>query len=186
MLLNDPKLAFAQDLIEHWSAIRGGVLVPFKEHIDPAAMRRVLPFIGMLDIARPEAPIVRLAGTGLRQRYGQEITGTDWSKYIMPENKPRMRAILGLLSSLPCGLYYHFEASADGDIMREAETVVLPLREQESGAPTLLIALTRDIASRGIADLGINAARLNALSAEFIDIGAGIPGGNAIDAGRGG
>jgi len=184
MLLHDPKLAFAQDLIGHWTTIRGSALVPLKDRIDPSEMRRVLPFIMIMDVSEPDAPMVRLAGTALRPRYGQEITGTDWSKFTMPENRPRMRAIITMLTSQPCGLYYRFKASADGDIMREAETVALPLLTQEAGPPSMMIGLTRDIALRGIAGPGLDAARLDALVAEFIDIGAGIPGGSPVEAGR--
>ncbi len=176
MLLNDPRLAFAQELIGHWTRVRGDDLVPLKDQIDPGEMRRALPFIMIMDVARPEAPAVRLAGTGLRPRYGQEITGTDWSRFIMPENRPRMRAVIGLLTSKPCGIFYRFKVSGVGNVMREAETVALPLREQEAGAPSLIIGITRDIAMRGDADASsLEPAKLEALAAEFIDIGAAIP-----------
>src|SRR5271166_5506422 len=76
MLLSDPGPAFAQDLIGHWSRIRGSDLVPLKRPIDPSEMRSTLPLITLADVSRPDAPAIRLAGTGLRQRYGKEITGS--------------------------------------------------------------------------------------------------------------
>ena len=183
MLPNDPRLAFAQDLIGHWTAIRGRDLVPHKEHIDPNKLRRVLPYISILDATRPEAPAVRLAGTAIRARYGREITGTDWSNYIPPENRPRMRAIISLLMRQPCGIMFRYKISADGDIMREAETVSLPLRTGAAGPPNLIIAVTRDITARGVADSSlVETARLENTWVEFIDIGAGLPDGTAIEA----
>jgi hypothetical protein len=183
MLLNDSRLAFAQHLIGHWTTIRGNDLVPLKQHIDPGELRRVLPYITMLDATHPEAPAVRLAGTGIRARYGREITGTDWSNYIPAENRPRLRAIISLLLRQPCGIMFRYKISADGDIMREAETVSLPLRTEAAGAAKVIISVTRDIDARGIADSAtIETARLENTWVEFIDIGAGLPDAAAIRA----
>jgi hypothetical protein len=183
MLLGDLRLAFAQELIGHWTRIRDGELVPLKDRIDPREMRRALPFITIADVSRPDAPEIRLAGTGLRPRYGQEITGTDWSKFVPPTSRAALQMVVGLIVGTPCGVYYRFKVSANRDVMREAETVGLPLRVQGADRPTMTITFTRDIALQGIADpSSVEAARVENMFAEFVDIGAGIPGGSSAGA----
>ena len=52
-----------------------------------------------------------------------------------------------------------------------------------AGPPNLIIAVTRDITARGVADSSlVETARLENTWVEFIDIGAGLPDGTAIEA----
>ena len=56
MLLDDPSLSFASDLIAHWTEIRGSGLVPFDIQIDPTKMIRSVPFITITKISGPKPP----------------------------------------------------------------------------------------------------------------------------------
>ena len=177
MLLTDARLDFGQDLIRHWLAIRaGGELVPLKAQIEPAAMRKSLPFVTIVDVSDPGAPRIALAGTALRQRYGREITGADWMNFVPEVLRSRYRFNAALMLQTPCGIYYAFKITADANVMREVETVALPLKGAADRPPNFSITVSRDIALKGIADAAtVETAKVDHVTVEFIDIGAGMP-----------
>lgn len=69
-----------EELFAYWSSRRGGAGLPARRDIDPAGFKRLLPTVSLTDVL-PGAPggppdyRIRLAGTGLYNVYGREITG---------------------------------------------------------------------------------------------------------------
>ncbi|HZZ69100.1 MAG TPA: PAS domain-containing protein [Phenylobacterium sp.] len=70
-----------EELFAYWASLRDGPLLPGRRRLDPAAIKRLLPTISLIDVRPPPrdaaAPEfrMRLAGTGLYGVYGREITG---------------------------------------------------------------------------------------------------------------
>jgi len=70
-----------EELFAYWTSLKAEASVPPKRRIDPADMKRLLPTVSLI-----EAPVegrdfrVRLAGTGLYNVYGREITGRSFSE----------------------------------------------------------------------------------------------------------
>lgn len=66
-----------EELYAYWSALKGADALPIRRRLDPAAFKRLLPTISLIDVI-PGDPMdyrMRLAGTGLYGVYGGEITG---------------------------------------------------------------------------------------------------------------
>lgn len=66
-----------EELFAYWSSRRTGAGLPARRDIDPAGFKRLLPTVSLIDVL-PGAPNdfrIRLAGTGLYNVYGREITG---------------------------------------------------------------------------------------------------------------
>lgn len=70
-----------EELFAYWASLKAGARLPGRSQLDPAAMKRLLPTVSLIDVgraardpARPEFRM-RLAGTGLYGVYGREITG---------------------------------------------------------------------------------------------------------------
>ncbi|WP_309089426.1 PAS domain-containing protein [Phenylobacterium sp.] len=66
-----------EELFAYWSSRRTGAGPPARRDIDPAGFKRLLPTVSLIDVL-PGAPNdfrIRLAGTGLYNVYGREITG---------------------------------------------------------------------------------------------------------------
>ena len=59
-------------LVGYWSRLRKGRDVPDQTDIDPRAIKRMLPYVFILDAENPSRPIYRLAGTSLCERFGFE------------------------------------------------------------------------------------------------------------------
>jgi len=66
-----------EELFTYWTSLRDGARLPARRDLDPAGMKRLLPTVSLIDVARrdPMDFRVRLAGTGLYGVYGGEITG---------------------------------------------------------------------------------------------------------------
>lgn len=177
MLLDDPRLSFASELIAHWTEIRGSSLVPFDMQIDPAKMIRSVPFITMANVADPRAIVMELAESGLHRRYGRDIRGSNLYDFIAPLYRRAVERGIGLILSVPCGMYHQYRvSSADEAIVSEGETLSLPLRSTSSESPDKTIALTRHISLKGVADPAFSGrCQMIPLLWHFVDIGAGAP-----------
>jgi len=65
-----------EEMYSYWAGLRRGARLPARADIEPAALKRLLPTISLIDVRRePLTFRVRLAGTGLYGVYGREITG---------------------------------------------------------------------------------------------------------------
>jgi hypothetical protein len=65
-----------EELYAYWASRRRGAGLPGRRDIDPSGFRRLLPTVSLLDVlGDPPGYRLRLAGTGLYNLYGREITG---------------------------------------------------------------------------------------------------------------
>jgi hypothetical protein len=65
-----------EELFAYWASRRGGAKLPARRDLDPAGVKRLLPTISLIDVVREPLDFrMRLAGTGLYDVYGREITG---------------------------------------------------------------------------------------------------------------
>jgi hypothetical protein len=70
-----------EELFAYWRSLCEDTPAPPRRRIDPAHMKRLLPTVSLIDVARrdPMDFRIRLAGTGLYGVYGGEITGKSLS-----------------------------------------------------------------------------------------------------------
>jgi hypothetical protein len=65
-----------EELFAYWASLKDGALLPGRRHLDPGGIKRLLPTVSLIDVARDPLDFrVRLAGTALYGVYGREITG---------------------------------------------------------------------------------------------------------------
>lgn len=113
--------------VGYWSRIRQGRPTPDQCDIDPKALKRLLPFVFLLDV-RPEGSITyRLAGTTLCERYGGELRGRDYLGFWDPDSRGRMREILRQALAAKTPLCLTSIGSTEDCRMIEIETVLMPI-----------------------------------------------------------
>ena len=114
-------------LVGYWNRMRQGRSAPDQIDIDPRAIKRMLPWVFILDAESPSHPIYRLAGTALCERFGFELRGTGFLSHWDAQSS------VALVSLLRQGLKLHHpvcissigtSASAG---MVELETVLAPI-----------------------------------------------------------
>jgi hypothetical protein len=114
-------------LVGYWSRIRKGRDVPDQTDIDPRAIKRMLPYVFILDAEDPSRPIYRLAGTALCERFGFELKGTGFLAHWEAKSGIALASLLrqALRLRQPVSLT-SIGASADCGMV-ELETVLAPV-----------------------------------------------------------
>ena len=78
-----------QEVFAYWSSLRSGGQLPSRAQIDPRALKRLLPTVSLIDVTAEATATVyrqRLAGTGLYNIYGREITGCTLEEIYSAED----------------------------------------------------------------------------------------------------
>jgi hypothetical protein len=127
-------------LVGYWSRLRAGRDVPDQTDIDPRSIKRLLPFVFILDAENPNRPIYRLAGTAMCERFGFELKGTGFLAHWEAQSSMALGSLLqqALHLKQPVCLT-SIGATADCGMV-ELETVLLPIKFGENG-PTRFLGM---------------------------------------------
>lgn len=73
----DAAIRAHEELYAYWNSLRGDGAAPLRQRLNPADIKRLLPTISLTEVVPGPEPDfrIRLAGTGLYNVYGREITG---------------------------------------------------------------------------------------------------------------
>lgn len=89
-----------EELFGYWARLRKGGRLPGRRDLDPGAIKRLLPTVSLIDVVGAAADFrIRLAGTGLYDVYGREITGRRLADIYSPAAAEEWRAELGRVVS---------------------------------------------------------------------------------------
>jgi hypothetical protein len=127
-------------LVGYWSRLRSGRDVPDQTDIDPRSIKRLLPYVFILDAESPNRPIYRLAGTAICERFGFELKGTGFLAHWEAQSSMALGSLLQQALNLrqPVCLT-SIGATADCGMV-ELETVLLPIKFGENG-PTRFLGM---------------------------------------------
>ena len=132
------KHKVTQELFAYWNALRDGRIAPTRGEIEPRDIRRILPYIFILERRDSWSYRFRLAGTGLCNIYGTEFRGHNMLNLWQSECQSKMNQLLDdVVGSASVGLVDYTAETPD---RREAtlEMVLLPLA-QDNGAITRVL-----------------------------------------------
>jgi hypothetical protein len=82
-----------RELFDYWRSCAKSRPMPSRADIDPAAIAVLLPGISILDATPDSHLIYRLAGTRLRDIFGQEVTGKSVFDLELGEKQNYWRAV---------------------------------------------------------------------------------------------
>jgi hypothetical protein len=114
-------------LVGYWSRLRKGRDVPDQTDIDPRAIKRMLSYVFILDVADMAKPMYRLAGTALCDRFGIELKGTNFLSHWESQSRVALTTLLrqALNTRQPICLS-SIAANAEHGMV-ELETVLAPV-----------------------------------------------------------
>jgi len=112
--------------VGYWSLIRRGRPAPDQSDVDPKALKRLLPFVFLLD-TRHSTFVYRLAGTNLCERYGGELRGRDFLGQWDRESRTKLPALMKEALSVSMPLCLTSVATTADCRMMEIETVLMPV-----------------------------------------------------------
>ncbi len=113
--------------VGYWSRIRGSRTAPDQADIDPKALKRLLPFVFLLDARSIGNLTFRLAGTTLCERYGGELRGRNYLGHWDQDSRAKLSELLrqALRERIPACLTS--VGSTEDCRMVEIETVLMPV-----------------------------------------------------------
>ncbi len=112
--------------VGYWSRLRHGRITPDQADIDPKALKRLLPFVFLLD-ARGGKFTYRLAGTTLCQRYGGELRGRDFLEQWDAPSRVKIVQMLRQSLQARTPVCLNSVGSTEDCRMVEIETVLMPI-----------------------------------------------------------
>lgn len=127
LAVGDMKHRNSHFAVGYWSRLRQGRPTPDQADIDPKALKRLLPFVFLLDARGDGSFVYRLAGTTLCERYGTELRGKNFMAHWDAESRARLGVLLrqSLVSNTPVCLT---SVGATEDCrMIEIETILMPI-----------------------------------------------------------
>jgi hypothetical protein len=136
-------------LVGYWSRLRNGRAVPDQTDIDPRAIKRMLPYVFILDVATPSHPIYRLAGTALCERYGFELKGTGFLSHWEPQSANAMTALMRQALALRQPVCLSAIGANPDRGMVELETVLAPI-SFNGQEPTRFIGMSQILSDQSM------------------------------------
>ncbi|MEQ8267926.1 MAG: PAS domain-containing protein [Parvibaculum sp.] len=127
-----------QTLFDYWNAIRAGRPAPRRSEIEPGDIRRILPYVFILERKNEGDYRFRLAGTGLCSVYGMEFRGHNmfslWSDDCVENLK---QALDDVVANATISVVEYTAATND---KREAtfEMILLPLAHEDGSMTRVL------------------------------------------------
>ncbi len=129
-------------LVGYWSRLRKGRTMPDQTDVDPRAIKRMLPYVFILDAADLERPLYRLAGTSLCERYGRELKGTNFLAHWESQSRAALSSLLRQALRLKQPVSISSIAATAECGMVELETVLAPI-SFGPGEPTRFLGLVQ-------------------------------------------
>lgn len=108
----------------YWNSLRRGAAMPLKRDFDPFAVTSALPYVFLLERAGSGWKF-RLAGTGLRDIYGFEPTGSAFGE-IWGGDFAKVRAVMESCAARRMSTIVEWKGGNDGRMV-EFETLMLPM-----------------------------------------------------------
>jgi hypothetical protein len=136
-------------LVGYWSRLRKGRAVPDQTDIDPRAIKRMLSQVFILDVAQPQRPVYRLAGTALCERFGFELKGTGFLSHWEAQSSLALAALLRQALKMKQPICLSSIGSSADCGMVELETVLCPV-SFNGGEPTRFIGLIQILSDQTV------------------------------------
>lgn len=127
-----------QALFDYWNTIRAGRPAPLRSEIEPGAIRRVLPYVFILERQSGDAFSFRLAGTGLCSVYGMEFRGHNILSMWQDECHESLRDALHAVTRNASAAIVEYTATTNDHREATFEMILLPLA-QDNGAITRVL-----------------------------------------------
>jgi hypothetical protein len=174
-----PQMAKSEpsaQLADAWLRWRGDRTLPRRADVKLSEIARILPVVGLLEVRSADEVHVRVAGTGMRELYGAEITGRNLKDVTAPGDWVQRAARYRALGAQPCGaIFTRRDVLPNGRIV-VYEGLALPIDADAFGAKRQVIFTVAPLEKSFAVSLPPTAREIPlAADFQFIDIGASVP-----------
>ena len=169
-----------QKLADYWKEIRTGNEVPSRAAFKLTSKTApLMPHMVIAKLADGDV-VFRYAGTGLVERQGMNITGKRYGDFAEPLQVARAAARIKAFHATPCGFASVHREGYQRGFAAEVEVVGFPLRA-DNGEGRLIVMVVTPLGTVPYTETGGRPIFMApATHFEFIDVGQGLPDGDAI------
>ena len=128
-------------LVGYWSRLRNGRSVPDQRDVDPRSIKRLLAQVFILDATEPAAPVYRLSGTSVCERFGAELKGKEFLSHFEEHSAVALAALLKQALNLRQPLCLLSIGATEDNGMVEIETVLTPISCGADGRPDRFLGM---------------------------------------------
>lgn len=114
-------------LVGYWGRLRKGRDVPDQTDVDPRAIKRMLAYTFILDMTQIARPTYRLAGTGLCERFGMELKGSNFLAHWETQSGVALASLLKQALRMKKPVCLSSIAATASNGMVELETTLVPV-----------------------------------------------------------
>jgi hypothetical protein len=125
----------------YWLSLWDGDRMPVRAQFQPAAVRALLPSIGIFAVNPGIGTHCRLAGTGLTRAIGRDLTGLSWKDYTPPDERKLRLDRNSAIATGSVGIGVRYTHDSRGELERVVE-LQLPFADMaEDGTRQILFHL---------------------------------------------
>ncbi|MBC8452199.1 MAG: PAS domain-containing protein [Rhodospirillaceae bacterium] len=160
---------------DYWASLPKVEFVPMRSSFDPCDVPAILSTFVIHEFRDPDVVHVRLLGTELADRYGFDITGTNYLDTVHPDRKDKVWRALSHIVEHPCGMLVYIEGVRESGMVEVSESVGFPFRD-DAGDIGQVIYQNNLCDAESYWDYRNDQRKASrAIRRRYIDIGAGIP-----------
>lgn len=162
-------------LLDAWLAWRGDRLLPRYSDLDPASIRKILPYVTVFEIRARDVAVIRLTGSGLRDIVGFDATGREVVEMMPKVSRLRRAYRLFVPATHPCGYFGNSKFTYTDGVFDWFETIGLPLEASESSGYSFIVSTLESLRGRRWQRVAGSFIDNSENEYRFLDIGAGTP-----------
>jgi hypothetical protein len=169
------KTSPCRAVLDYWLASRGDRLRPRRAEIDPLALGRYLPNVGLFEVRSPDLTVCHLAGTAFRTSLGFELTGRNVIHLYGPDLHRAAGYRFLMMATNPCAATFEMLLRFSTGEENPHEILLLPLEPDDGETPPALLVAIAPMERVEWESTAILPQFLESPSFRFVDIGAGVP-----------
>jgi hypothetical protein len=166
-----------------YDRLRAGRTVPHRDDLDLRSLSAFLTDLTLMEMENPETVTYRLMGSDVAERMGADLTGLNFLSYLPESDRCGTAQAMELVTSQPFGLFTVYENHYARGVLSLNESIMLPIATGSGCHVTQILGL--HLSQTPVAydrERSETLIALTTMSAIPVDLGAGAPSGQELDA----
>ncbi|MFD2205911.1 PAS domain-containing protein [Kiloniella antarctica] len=139
-VLIEIKNARNRQFFDYWQSLerKGGSVMPLKSSFVPEEVGHLLSHMIVYELISKDNIKIRLQGTAINERFGQDITGGNYLDYVEPERRDVASNAFWLMAEQPCGIIATLEHALSSGRKITVESIGFPFENDRGENPIIM------------------------------------------------
>ncbi|WP_419905181.1 PAS domain-containing protein [Kiloniella sp.] len=134
------KNARNQQFYDYWQNLerKGESIIPLKSSFVPEDIGHLLSNMIVYELISKDNIKIRLQGTAINERFGQDMTGGNYLDYVEAERRPVASSAFWLMAQQPCGVIATLEHALSSGRKITVESIGFPFENDRGDNPIII------------------------------------------------